>query len=92
MRNAAAALAFYVEAFGAVEASRLVGDDGRVGHSEIEIGSSRLMIADECPEIDSVGPETRGGSTLRSHAPSLPAPQWCGQSPISSTATYGMDH
>ncbi len=63
VRNAAAALAFYVEAFGAVELSRLVGDDGRVGHSEIEIGSSRLMIADEYPEIDSVGPETRGGPT-----------------------------
>ncbi len=63
VRNAAAALAFYVEAFGAVEVSRLVGDDGRVGHSEIEIGSSRLMIADEYPEIDSVGPETRGGPT-----------------------------
>ena len=63
VRNAAAALAFYVEAFGAVEISRLVGDDGRVGHSEIEIGSSKLMIADEYPEIDSVGPETRGGPT-----------------------------
>ncbi|MEO8268061.1 MAG: VOC family protein [Ilumatobacteraceae bacterium] len=64
VRNAAAALAFYVEAFGAVEISRLVSDeDGRVGHSEIEIGSSRLMVADEYPEIDSVGPETRGGPT-----------------------------
>lgn len=64
VRNAAAALAFYVEAFDAVEISRLVSDeDGRIGHSEIEIGSSRLMIADEYPEIDSVGPETRGGPT-----------------------------
>ena len=64
VRNAAAALAFYVEAFGAVEISRLVSDeDGRVGHSEIEIGSSRMMVADEYPEIDSVGPETRGGPT-----------------------------
>jgi uncharacterized glyoxalase superfamily protein PhnB len=63
VRNAPAALAFYVEAFGAVEISRLVGDDGRVGHAEITIGSSRLMLADEYPEIDSVGPETRGGPT-----------------------------
>lgn len=63
VRNAAAALAFYVDAFDAVEVSRLVGDDGRVGHSEIIIGSSKLMIADEYPEIDSVGPETRGGPT-----------------------------
>jgi uncharacterized glyoxalase superfamily protein PhnB len=63
VRNAAAALAFYTEAFDAVELSRLVGDDGRVGHSEIMIGSSKLMLADEYPEIDSVGPETRGGPT-----------------------------
>lgn len=63
VRNAAAALAFYAEAFGAVELNRLVGDDGRVGHSEIMIGSSKLMLADEYPEIDSVGPETRGGPT-----------------------------
>jgi uncharacterized glyoxalase superfamily protein PhnB len=63
VRNAAAALAFYAEAFGAVELSRLVGDDGRIGHAEITIGSSKLMLADEYPEIDSVGPETRGGPT-----------------------------
>jgi uncharacterized glyoxalase superfamily protein PhnB len=63
VRNAAAALAFYVEAFDAVEISRLVSDDGRIGHAEITIGSSRLMLADEYPEIDSVGPETRGGPT-----------------------------
>ncbi len=63
VRNAAAALAFYVEAFDAVELSRLVSDDGRVGHAEITIGSSKMMLADEYPEIDSVGPETRGGPT-----------------------------
>jgi uncharacterized glyoxalase superfamily protein PhnB len=63
VRNASAALAFYVEAFDAVELSRLVGDDGRIGHAELTIGSSKLMLADEYPEIDSVGPETRGGPT-----------------------------
>lgn len=63
VRNAAAALTFYTAAFDAVEVSRLVGDDGRVGHSEIIIGSSKLMVADEYPEIDVVGPETRGGPT-----------------------------
>ena len=63
VRNAAAALAFYAEAFGAIELNRLVGDDGRIGHSEIMIGSSKLMLADEYPEIDIVGPETRGGPT-----------------------------
>jgi uncharacterized glyoxalase superfamily protein PhnB len=63
VRNAAAALAFYAEAFGAIEHNRLVGDDGRIGHSEIVIGSSKLMLADEYPEADIVGPETRGGPT-----------------------------
>lgn len=63
VRNATAALAFYAEAFDAVEVSRLVGDDGRIGHAEITIGTSKLMLADEYPEIDSVGPETRGGPT-----------------------------
>ena len=63
VRNAAAAIAFYVEAFEAVEVSRLVGDDGRIGHAEIMIGSSKLMLADEYPEIDVVGPQTRGGPT-----------------------------
>ena len=63
VRNAAAAIAFYVEAFDAVEVSRLVGDDGRIGHAEIMIGSSKLMLADEYPEIDVVGPQTRGGPT-----------------------------
>ncbi|HRE01393.1 MAG TPA: VOC family protein [Ilumatobacteraceae bacterium] len=63
VRNAAAAIDFYVAAFGAVEAHRLLGDDGRVGHAEITIGGSTVMLADEYPEIDSVGPETRGGPT-----------------------------
>ena len=63
VRNAAGALAFYAEAFGAIEQSRLVGDDGRIGHAEITIGSSKLMLADEYPEADIVGPQTRGGPT-----------------------------
>ena len=63
VRNAAAALAFYVEAFEATELTRLVSDDGRIGHAELMIGTSKLMLADEYPEIDSVGPETRGGPT-----------------------------
>ena len=63
VRDAASALAFYAEAFGAVEQSRLVGDDGRIGHAELTIGSSTLMLADEYPEADIVGPQTRGGPT-----------------------------
>ena len=99
MRNAAAALTFYVEAFDAVELSRLVGDDGRIGHAEIMIGDSKLMLADEYPEIDVVGPETRGGPTcsFTIEVPDVDAsfagpPSWQVQSssgrwPTSSTAT-----
>ncbi len=61
--GAAAAIDFYVDAFGAVEHHRMVGDDGRVGHAEIVIGTSRIMLADEYPEIDVLAPTTRGGTS-----------------------------
>ena len=63
VRNAAAALDFYRDAFGAVESQRMLGDDGRIGHAEFTIGTSKVMLADEYPEIDAVGPESRGGPT-----------------------------
>ena len=63
VRHGVAALDFYRDAFGAVEEQRFLGDDGRIGHAEIRIGSSKLMLADEHPEHDIVGPETRGGPT-----------------------------
>ncbi len=63
VRNAVAALDFYRDAFGAVETLRMIGDDGRVGHAEIMIGGSKLMMADEYPEIGALGPESRGGPT-----------------------------
>lgn len=61
--GAAAAIAFYVAAFGAAEHHRLVGDDGRIGHAEIIIGNSRLMLADEYPEANAISPTTRGGTS-----------------------------
>ena len=67
VRNAAAAIDFYVAAFGAVEQHRLVGDDGRIGHAEITIGASLISLADEYPEADVVGPATLGGSTTSFH-------------------------
>lgn len=63
VRNAAAAIDFYIAAFGAVEHHRLVGDDGRIGHAEILIGDCRLALADEYPEYDVYGPDTLGGAT-----------------------------
>ena len=64
VNGAAAAIDFYVAAFGAVEHHRMVGDDGRIGHAEIIVGGSRLMMADEYPEVDALGPTTRGGTSV----------------------------
>lgn len=61
--GAAAAIDFYVAAFGAVEHHRLVGDDGRVGHAELVLGNSRIMLADEYPEANAISPTTRGGTS-----------------------------
>jgi PhnB protein len=63
VRNASAALEFYQKAFGATELMRMVDDEGKIGHAEIKIGDSPIMLADEHPEIDFLGPESRGGST-----------------------------
>ncbi|HEX4982377.1 MAG TPA: VOC family protein, partial [Ilumatobacteraceae bacterium] len=62
--DAAAAIDWYVAVFDAVETVRYVGDDGRIGHAEVSIGSARLMLSDEYPEIGVVGPQTLGGTTL----------------------------
>ena len=63
-RGAADALDFYARAFGAIEHSRLVGDDGRVGHAEITIQGARIMLADEHPEVDVFSPAHYGGSAV----------------------------
>lgn len=51
VRDASAAIAFYVRAFGAKEKFRLTEPAGRVGHAEIELGSHVLMLAEEFPEF-----------------------------------------
>ena len=62
--GAANAMAFYAKAFGAVEVMRLQGPDGKIGHAEIRIGNSHVMIADEHPDMGFLGPLTRGGTTV----------------------------
>jgi PhnB protein len=64
-RDAAAAIAFYVKAFGAVEAYRLSEPTGRVGHAEIRIGTTMIMVSDEYPDYGVAGVETVGGSPVR---------------------------
>src|SRR5690242_13897282 len=60
--NAAKALQFYHDAFGAKETYRLPMGD-KIGHAEIQIGDSRLMLSDEMPAWDALGPKSRGGAT-----------------------------
>jgi PhnB protein len=53
VKGAADALEFYKKAFNATEIMRLAGPGGKVGHAEIQIGDSRIMLADEHPEMGS---------------------------------------
>ncbi len=64
IQGASDAIAFYVRIFGAEEITRLTAPDGRIGHAEIRIGESTIMIADEHPEMDFLGPKSRGGTTV----------------------------
>lgn len=65
--GAARALGFYRKAFGAQELMRHAGPDGRIGHAEIRIGDSIVMLADEHHEIDARGPRALGGSPVGLH-------------------------
>jgi len=67
IRNAAAALDFYKRAFGAEETFRVASPDGKIGHAEIRIGDSAIMLSDEFPEMGAQGPETIGGSPVMLH-------------------------
>ena len=63
-KGAAAAIDFYSQAFGAVELFRMPQADGRIGHAELKIGDSIIMLADEYPEMQIVGPQTLGNSPV----------------------------
>lgn len=65
--DAAAALDWYAEAFGAIESFRVVGDDGRLGHAEFTIGAARFMLSDEYPEMGVRSPATLGGTPTTMH-------------------------
>jgi PhnB protein len=67
IKNAAKALEFYKTAFGATESYKLMMPDGRLGHTEIRLGDSMIMLADEFPEYGGKAPETLGGSPVSIH-------------------------
>jgi PhnB protein len=63
-KGASDAIEFYKKAFGAVEVVRMAGPDGRVGHAELKIGDSHIMLADEHPDIGAYSPQHFGGSPV----------------------------
>ena len=64
VRNASAAIEFYKKAFGADEVHRLAMPDGRVGHAEIRVGDSVVMLADEFAERGILSPAALGGTPV----------------------------
>ena len=65
--GAAAAIAFYQQVFGAKLRLRLDAPGGKVGHAELEIGDSLVMLADENPEMGALAPLTVGGTPVGLH-------------------------
>jgi PhnB protein len=64
IKGAAEAIEFYKRAFGATELLRMADPQGRVGHAEIKIGDSVIMLADEHPAMGYRGPRSLGGSSV----------------------------
>ena len=67
VKDGVKALAFYKKAFGAIETYKLLVPDGRLGHAEIRLGDSLIMLSDEFPEYGAKAPPTLGGSPVSIH-------------------------
>src|SRR5688500_4151320 len=67
VRGCARALEFYKRAFGATELFRMESPSGKIGHAEMRIGDSVVMLADEHPEMGALSPESVGGSPVGLH-------------------------
>lgn len=64
IKNASDAIEFYTRAFGAVELLRMDAPGGKIGHAEVKIGDSPIMLADEYPEQGFLGPASLGGTAV----------------------------
>jgi PhnB protein len=64
VEDAAAAIDFYGKVLGATERMRMPGPDGRIGHAELQLGDSVIMLADEFPDMGAQSPKTIGGSPV----------------------------
>ncbi len=67
IKGASEAIEFYKQAFGATERFRLSMPDGGVGHAEICIGNSTIMLSDPCGDLPFQSPSTLGGSSFGIH-------------------------
>lgn len=67
VKGAAKAIDFYKAAFGAIENFRLVEPSGRIGHAEIQIGNTMIMLSDEYPDFGALAPAAIGGSPVKFH-------------------------
>jgi PhnB protein len=65
--GASAAIDFYTSVLGATERMRMSAPEDKVGHAELEIGNSVIMLADESPEMDARSPRTVGGTPVSLH-------------------------
>jgi PhnB protein len=61
--DAAAAIEYYTKAFGAKELGRMDAPDGKIGHAELELGDSRIMLSDPFPQSSTRPPKELGGTS-----------------------------
>ncbi len=66
-RDAARAIEFYKQAFGATEFMRLAEPSGKIGHAEMKIGDAVIMLADEYPDHGAISPQSLGGTAVTIH-------------------------
>ena len=64
VNDTARAIDFYRKAFGAEELERMPGPDGKIMHAELRVGDSRIMLAEEVPQMGCLSPRTLGGTCL----------------------------
>lgn len=67
VHSAAEAIDFYARAFDAKELFRLTEPSGRIGHAELQVGPTTIMLSDEYPERGISGPRSLGGTTFSIH-------------------------
>ncbi len=67
VNEASKAIDFYKKVFAAKEVMRMEQPGGRIGHAELKFGDAKIMLADECPEMNARGPEAHNGSPVSIH-------------------------